>query len=544
MSMEQTQSELILVVDDQPAAAEMLMRLFESNGYRVENASNGEDALSLARQLIPDLILLDIMMPGMDGFEVMKALREKNSTQNIPTIFITALGSLSNIEQGLSLGADDYILKPVKPRELLARAKSKIEAHKLREALHRRTTDLEALLRVSEELSNQIDVESLLPLLLVLTQDLMHNQVAALFYFDDQERLVEQYINKKSGEPFDGQIDVELLRQHIHPSQAVTWSEETTPVLSDFSAGMAIGLSHSGQLHGVIALFSDQAYDDHDRRLFESVGRQATLALRNAELYKLKANYADELEKTVQERTEELRSAQALLVRSEKLASAGRLAAGIAHEINNPLQPILVNLELMLEDIQENQPIVERDIEESLKSAQRISRIVERLLQFTRKRSDKGPDMEPLNVQAVLDDVVALSRSYIRQGGIDIQVTVDADAYVYGNRDQLEQVFLNLIVNAKAAMGDGGKLDIATETTDNSLVMHFSDEGVGIEADMLEKIFEPFYSTKEDGSGLGLFISYGIMQNHNGSIDVASEVGKGTVFTLTLPIIQNAKAEV
>lgn len=540
---EQAQTPRILVVDDQTSAAEMLNRLFTANGYEVLNAYNGEEALKAARQEKPDLILLDIMMPGMDGFEVLKFLRDTPSTADIPTIFITARSEMSDIEHGLRLGADDYIPKPVKPRELLARAKSKIESHKLREMLHSRTTDLEALLRVSEELSNQIDVHSLLPLLLYLVEDLIDNQVAAVYHFDDNQNVNERYINAKNDDYDTDAIDVEILFEQVEQGTAIAWQDEQS-FLPGLPAGMAIGLSHSGELHGVIAVFSEVPYDDSVRRLFESIGRQATLALRNAELHQLKTNYADHLEEMVQKRTEELRSAHALLIRSEKLASAGRLAAGIAHEINNPLQPILVNLELMLEDIQAGQPIVERDIEESLKSAKRIGRIVERLLQFTRKRSDGLPDMEPLNIRDVLDDVIALSRTYIKRGGIAIEVDVDPDAFVFGNRDQLEQVFLNLIVNAKAALVDGGVLKITTDTTEKDLIMRFEDDGIGIEADMIDKIFEPFYSTKDDGSGLGLFISYGIIQDHNGGIDVVSEVGKGTTFTLTLPIIQDTKAQI
>jgi signal transduction histidine kinase len=226
-----------------------------------------------------------------------------------------------------------------------------------------------------------------------------------------------------------------------------------------------------------------------------------------------------------------------LLIRAEKLASVGRLAAGIAHEINNPLMPIRVNLELMAEDIEDGRDVSIQDIEEALRSVKRISRIVERLQQFTRKRGDQAPVMQSIKIVEIVEDVISLSRSYISKSGITVNVDIDDGVQIYGNRDQLEQVFLNIILNAHAAMQDGGTLTITSRIADQNLAIQFEDTGIGIAEDMLGKIFEPFVSTKENGSGLGLFISYGIIENHNGHIEVQSELGKGTIFTLTLPRI-------
>jgi two-component system, NtrC family, sensor kinase len=242
----------------------------------------------------------------------------------------------------------------------------------------------------------------------------------------------------------------------------------------------------------------------------------------------------------VEERTRELRSAQQLLVLSEKLASVGRLAAGIAHEINNPLQPILINMELMVEDIQENHPVSLNDVQETLNSARRIKRTVERLLQFTRKRDTTTPDMELLHVATVLENVVALSQKFFQQEGITIRTDLDMEAQIHGNRDQLEQVFLNLMLNARAAMQRGGVLTLRSWMEQNRVVVQVSDTGAGIPADILSRIFEPFFTTREDGNGLGLFISHEIITNHNGSIDVTSQPGEGTTFIVQLPAAEIA----
>ena len=171
--VEKPNNALVLVVDDHFPAADMMKRLFTVHDYRVVCSYSGEDALVQAQRLQPDLILLDVMMPGMNGFEVLKVLREQDATVHIPTILVTAKDTPSDIEYGLNLGADDYLTKPVEPRELLARVRSKIESRRLREALQRRTTDLEALLRVAEELNNTLRVEELEQLVAYIFADIL-----------------------------------------------------------------------------------------------------------------------------------------------------------------------------------------------------------------------------------------------------------------------------------------------------------------------------------------------------------------------------------
>ncbi len=537
---EQYPKPTVLVVDDHLPAAEMVSNLFSLRGYEVVAVHNGPDALQAARQQDFDLILLDIMMPGMDGYEVLSELRSNSITAEIPVIFITAKDAAADVEQGLKLGADDYVTKPLKPRELFARVQAKLEARTLQRALKRRTTDLEALLRVSEALNNQLELDELLNVILYLVLDLVPSSAVILFHQIDADENPQMYVLRR-----DEQEQVSLRLNTLLPafeddSQYLRWQFGEFPELTPLG-GMAAKLQHGEHLHGVISVLGNQDFDEHHLRIFEAICRQVTLAIRNAELYAHEVEYAERLEEMVEERTAELRSAQELLVRAEKLAAAGRLAAGIAHEINNPLQPIRVNLELMQEDVEAGNPIHLEDITEALRSVGRISRIVERLQEFTRKRSDETPDMESLPLAGVVQDVVTLSRTYARKSGVNIQLQLDENTYIYGNRDQLEQVFLNLILNAQAAMPHGGSIHISSRIVDEQVVMRFTDTGVGIPPELITTIFEPFFSTKDDGSGLGLFISYGIMQNHNGTIDVESKLGEGTTFSLTFPLIPETK---
>lgn len=535
---EKIENATVLIVDDHTPAADMVSRIFSMRGFEAIAVNDGEEAIKVAQSTLPDLILLDVMMPGMDGFQVLDQLRKNPKTATIPVIFVTAKDEAADIEQGLGLGADDYIPKPIKPREVVARAMSKIEARRLQDKLTSRRTELEAILRFSQELNTQLDVETLLNLILYLVIDLVPCSAAIIYRLDADMNVLEYREHHKHDEDT-STINVETLFNHIisTPKTPIMWND-TQIQGAEYDNGIAIRLDHDTQTQGILVVLSNKTYGEHEMRLFETIARQTTLALRNAELYETKVHYAEHLEEMVEQRTEELRSAEALLIRSEKLASVGRLAAGIAHEINNPLMPIRMNLEMMQEDIENNVAITHQDIDETLRSVNRISRIVERLQQFTRGRGDDTLEMEPIHLSDVIESVLSLSATYIRHNGINVHTQLDNDAYIYGNRDQLEQVFLNITLNAQAAMDGGGELTIQTIANEDDVEVRFTDTGHGIEPEMIEKIFEPFISTKDDGSGLGLFISHNIIHNHSGNIEVQSEVGKGSTFLLTLPTIK------
>ncbi|MEM9953607.1 MAG: response regulator [Chloroflexota bacterium] len=525
--MEDTKKYTVLIVDDHAPAAEMVSQIFSMRGYNAITVDNGEDAIQLAQSLIPDVILLDVMMPVMDGYQVLNELKASSITHKIPIILVTANDAIEDIEEGLGLGADDYIPKPVKPREMLARVQSKIQARELRQDVEKRTTELEAILRFSQELNMEHDLNSLLDLILLIVLDLIQCDLAAIYHIDD-EGYVLDYREQQRTDNASKLIDPGLLYETIMRSEPMLTWNNTKMRGTDYTSGMTIRLNQHEQTHGVLVVVSHKQYDGHSRRLFETIGRQTALALRNAEIY-------EHLEEMVEKRTQELRSAEQLLVRAEKLASVGQLAAGIAHEINNPLMPIRMNLEMMQEDMAIGNPIVEEDITETLHSVNRISRIVERLQQFTRGRGTDVPEVEPMVVADVIENVLRLTDVQLRHNGVDVQTNLTGDDAIVGNRDQLEQVFLNIILNGQAAMPDGGTISIQTMSEDKYVVIQIGDTGYGIEADKIEKIFDPFFSTKETGSGLGLFVSHNIIHSHNGTIEVESKLGKGTVFTITLP---------
>jgi signal transduction histidine kinase/FixJ family two-component response regulator len=529
---------LVLVADDDKTTAKMLETIFDRVGFQVECAYNGVAALEQAQVLMPDLILLDIMMPGMNGFDVLKALRANPQTKNIPTIIVTAQArEPQDLELGLNLGADDFLYKPFIPHELIARAQSKMRNRKLEDDLERRSREMELLLQVSDQFAQNLDMGDLLDLIPQLALELLPGAAGAVYVFGDKGSVADQRLHQR--EPLkntatltDAQIAGKALLW-LEGANARRWSEDA-PFLPPFNHGMVTAIQHADHALGVLMLVSQDPFDDRQLRLFEGIGSQAALALRNAQLYDIQARHALELEDRVRERTRELEETQQMLLRQEKLASIGHLAASIAHEINNPLMPIRNLLDDHLEEISAaNVEYDEKAISLIQDSLERIRRIVSRLLDFTGKRNE---GLQLIEVTPILEGVIDLNRKFFMLGNVKINADLTRLPPIYGSKDQLEQVFMNLALNAQAAMEKGGTLSIRAQQENNNLVIEFEDTGIGIAPEHIDRIFDPFFSTKPDGTGLGLFVSYGIIQGHNGTIAVKSKVNAGTRFILTLPV--------
>lgn len=239
------------------------------------------------------------------------------------------------------------------------------------------------------------------------------------------------------------------------------------------------------------------------------------------------------------EMEQKLRETQLQLLQSEKLRSLGEMAAGVAHEINNPLGGILLYASLLLEDLDPEDP-KRRDVERIVQEVTRCKEIVKSLLEFARKSS---PDKEPLDVNKALNEGLLFLENQATFHNIRIQKELAPGLpLVLGNLGQLKQVFMNIILNAVDAMHGEGTLTIRTYPSDDrsEVVISFTDTGVGIPKEVLPRIFDPFFTTKEvgKGTGLGLSVSYGIVREHGGRIEVESEVGKGSTFKVVLPALR------
>jgi two-component system NtrC family sensor kinase len=246
------------------------------------------------------------------------------------------------------------------------------------------------------------------------------------------------------------------------------------------------------------------------------------------------------MEEKVKERTEELTKMHAQLVQSEKLASLGKLSASIAHEVNNPLGGILIYSHLLLEDTGKDNPYYE-NLKKIVQETTRCKDIVKGLLEFARP---KEPEKSSVKINMILDKSLSIMDNQTLFHNIRFEKMYASHLpKIVADSNQLQQVFMNIILNAAEAMNGNGLLTISSSLSEDGsyLEVKFSDTGSGIKEEDRKRIFEPFFSTKEGGkgTGLGLAISYSIIQKHHGTIEVKTEVGKGSTFIVRLPISQD-----
>ncbi len=311
------------------------------------------------------------------------------------------------------------------------------------------------------------------------------------------------------------------------------------PVDFNMRSMMAVPLTTSERFLGIVAVASERvaAFSHDDLNILQAVSFTLVGALENARAYR-------ELQTLIREREE----AQAQLIHSEKMAALGRLMASVAHEINNPLQSMEGCLTLVVEEMsgRRRQDRIERYMGILEDEIGRISAILHRLRDFYRPARD---EWQPTDVNAILEDILALSHKQLQHSQVVVERAFDESLLpVQANPDLLKQVFLNLVLNAADAMPQGGTLRVRTAMDRAELDafaipqpvvrIEFSDTGMGIPPEAQKRIFEPFFTLKAKGSGLGLFISYKIITSHHGRILVQSREGEGTTFTILLPVEQ------
>jgi signal transduction histidine kinase/FixJ family two-component response regulator len=259
-----------------------------------------------------------------------------------------------------------------------------------------------------------------------------------------------------------------------------------------------------------------------DLQLVRTLANQAASAMENARLYSELKQSATELEYS-----------QRHLIQTEKLVATGRLAASIAHEINNPLQAIKNCLELILDETEAGEPLDRTLLDVATSELERIRGIIQQMLDLYRPK--RAPSA-PIDVNAALEGVLALMRQQLESHHIAIETHLDsARPSVIGRDDQLRQVFINLILNAIEAMSQGGQITITTrQDREGTVVIQITDTGIGIAPEDLTRIADPFFTTKSKGVGLGLTICHEIIERHQGTLDVTSQVGHGSTFTIRL----------
>jgi signal transduction histidine kinase/putative methionine-R-sulfoxide reductase with GAF domain len=263
--------------------------------------------------------------------------------------------------------------------------------------------------------------------------------------------------------------------------------------------------------------------------------QQAGLAIHNAFMYQELKTFSQQMEEKIQKTTADLRKTEAQLIRSEKLAALGQLAAGIAHEIRNPLTSINILIHSLTENLpsgtshREDLKVIEEEIH-------RINEIVDQFLRFARPAP---PIFEKTEVASLFEEILQLLRPQIEKQRISVVRDFPPLPPIAIDKEQMKQVILNLLLNAVQAMPKGGNLGVKGHIPEDDrwIKLFIQDSGVGISGEDIDKLFDPFFSKKEGGVGLGLSIAHRIIDQHHGKIEVESDPGKGTLFTIWLPIL-------
>ena len=505
----------ILIVDDEPQDRLLLKVLLAAEGHLALTAAGGAAALDMVAAEPPDLILLDLVMADIDGYQVADQLKGNPATRNIPVILVSALGDRETRLRGLLVGAEDILTKPVDRAELCARVRN--------------------LLRLKAHGDSQDTYSKLL-------EGEVGSSGAALV---ESERLYRSTFDAAPVGIVHADLDGHWLRVNQRLAELLGYSRE------ELQNRFVLELIESDQGAGETEAFRSMASGALGRHVLD----EKRYRRRDGSFMWARVNIAVHSRPDgrprhfilVIEDITERRALEAQLRQASKMDAIGRLAAGVAHDFNNLLAVILGCAELVASDaVTANRH--GDDLGEISKAARRAAGLTQQLLAFSRQQVLLAA---PLDVNRLITDMAGMLGRLI---GKDIEVALSLApelSLALVDRSQLEQVMMNLVVNARDAMPDGGKVTIATATVELEtssfpgavvppgpyVMLAITDTGSGMSKETERRLFEPFFTTKEigHGTGLGLSTTYGIVKQSKGFIWVHSELGRGTTFKVYLP---------
>ena len=341
----------------------------------------------------------------------------------------------------------------------------------------------------------------------------------------------------------------ELARRDFDEEPDIELREQSRDVYDSLEVELLVPILFGVDLLGIIAVgpgLAAERLGPDERQLLRTLANQSAIAIENAQAFDEIAKLNETLEARVEERTLELRDTQAQLVQSEKMRSLGQLVAGVAHELNNPIGFVHANLQLLedyVERLTRSEPGDERRVKardaiekllgRSREGTERVKQIVQDLRTFS--RTDQA-DLQQVSLNEEIDRTLTLMEPRLK-GGVEVERDYGELPQVRCFAGQLNQVFMNLLMNACDAMEGRGRITVRTRAVDEGVQLDFEDDGPGMPEDVRMRIFEPFFTTKPvgQGTGLGLSLSHGIIERHGGAMEVASVPGQGTTFTLHLP---------
>jgi len=488
--------EKILIIDDDQDLARIVQLSLDREGYQTVMATSGLEGLQEAYRVQPDLVILDIMMPGMLGWEVCRRLKE---TSNVPIFILSAKGTETDVVKGFQLGADDYLTKPFSVAELIARVQALLRARPQSQmdtlpifSVGNLTIDLNRRLVMRDgELVDLTPTEfKLLECFVtyrnrVLPHKFLLTEVWGPEYIDETSYL---------------KLYVRYLRQKLEEDPA-----NPQLIVTEWDVGYRFGK----ELESMLA-----------------PGDETTVLLQK-EIKRLRLQRLELLRRIEAPEKRELPDE----AETFSLGDLTQLISGIVHDLRGGLGVIRNTVGFMLDDVDGDDTLA-TDLRKIVQSAEFCEVVVRNLMAL-----GGGEAFEPteVNIERVVREVFFMLERKL----VDVTLVVDADPdtpTIMADEGQMKQVFMNLIKNAGEAMPDGGMLTLRTRRKGQMLCVEISDTGYGISPEDQERLFYKFFTTKERGYGLGLHIVNTIVKRHGGTIEVESKVGEGTTFTLHLPI--------
>ena len=618
------QKPTILVVDDDRIIRRLVREALQAEGFAVEEAVDGEEALALFASKKPDIVLLDVVMPKKDGFETCAAMKQVAGGADVPVIMMTGLDDVDSIRCGYEAGATDFVTKPIKWPILGQRIRYMLRAGKAMEDLKRS----EERYRVLFNSGNDVICVYQLPLAHLPGRFIEANTVAVqkLGYSRKELQALSpaHFVTVQTKTELDRLADMVLRERHgVVELDVLTKQQQVIPFevnahlfeLSGRQTVLAIARDISERKKAEESLRRSEKENrrllEQFRTLFDGIpdplmvltpelkilwanrgaaraikGKAADMigkschevwhhraapcddchAIRSLQSGKTETGHMptadgriwgmrtfpikDEMGRVsnvielAHDITEKIRL-QTETIRAGHLAALGELAAGVAHEINNPINGIINYAQILANKASEQSP--ERDISlRIIRESDRVATIVRNLLSFARERKDRKA---PVAVEEILADSLALVEAQLRKDGIRFELQLPEHLPpVFALKQQIQQVFLNLISNARYALNEkyaGAHQDKLLRLSGETLClggrpfvrMTLYDQGTGIPAEIIERITNPFFSTKphDKGTGLGLSISHGIVKDHDGRLVFDSAEGQFTRVVMDLP---------
>ncbi len=516
----------VLVVDDEAGIALLCNRLLTRAGFSVTSMTDPREAVGYLESHPVDLLLVDIRMPEVDGFQVIA--HAHRCQPQIAVLVMTGFGTVETAIRALREGVDGLLLKPFEQGGELIEAVQQALSFNQQKSDAARTQALRPLFTITESLLSETQRDRLLDLITSAVCGYLRCSHSGL-YLDENESGLR--IQSERGRSLPGTFlevlshadtgGIPLLLVANGPRET-----EFREVLAGagFESAMFVPVSRPKFRCVLYALreAGEPAFQESDFEMFQILARQAAAALENSRLYAEQLEYVRKIEES-----------QRGLLQVEKMATAGRLSVSIAHEVNNPLQAVQNCLHLAgREDLPPEKRKEYFDL--ARVELERLMITVKRMLDLYRPGSQSTQEVD---LGMSLEHVAHLLAKQFTERRILVQIELPENLpRVDAVDNQIQQVFINLMLNAYDAMPEGGELQISGQQAGEGVELFFQDTGSGVPVEQQGTIFEPFFSLKEGGTGLGLTVSYNIMTAHGGMLELLTDRGPGACFRVFLPI--------